>query len=130
MKRTAEETRCLEAFREEFPICWMCLFLAWMKSGWRRPYPASSTKAELHHIAGRGRNHDVRKNYCSLCRRHHTAIQSLKDAELICLVLKRRYDTDYYSPEPICRLRSRAETGWTDADVAQAERIMVIMREC
>ncbi len=120
MKRTAEETRCLEAFREEFPTCWMCLFLAYVKPG----------KAELHHIAGRGRNHDVRKNYCSLCRSHHTAIQSLKDAELICLVLKRRYDTDYYSPETICWLRGRAEVCWTDMDVTLAERIMEMMKDC
>lgn len=115
----SKEKAARSAHFADFPACWLCDFHA------QKP-----NMAELHHIAGRGRGHEVRENYAALCRRHHTAIQSRIGAELICLVLKVLYDRDHYSPETICKLRGRAETCWTDGDVELALRIMIIMKGC
>ena len=109
----------MKNFRADHPECWMCRFMGVRQSG----------GTELHHIAGRGNRHNVRENYSALCRAHHQAIQSRRDAELICLVLKREYDEASYNPEIICDLRGWATSWMTDADVDRTQRIMWIMRE-
>ncbi len=106
-------------FREH-PNCWMCLFLG----------RKQEDRTTLHHLAGRGRYHECRENYVALCSFHHDALQSRNDAELVCLVLKRAFDPEHYSPETICRLRGRALTCWQDSDVETCRRVMVILREC
>ncbi len=106
-------------FHREHPLCWMCDFLGALKV----------LPAELHHITGRGRRHDVRANYSALCQRHHQALQSRMDAEVVCLVLKREYDRIHYDRELICDLRGWSTTWITAADVDRCERIMGIMME-
>ena len=106
-------------FHDAHPNCWMCDFLR----------QDQGLRTELHHIAGRGRQHDVRANYAAICHRHHSAVQSLKDAEVVCLVLKRLYDREHYDPALICELRGWAATWLTNAEVARCERIMNMMRE-
>lgn len=108
------------AFHRAFPHCWMCHFLD----------QRQRLVTQLHHIAGRGRQHDVWENFAALCSDCHTAIQSRKDAELVCLVLKLTYDYDWYSPALICHLRGRAESCWTRDDVKRAATVMKLMREC
>ena len=112
-------TESAKEFHREHPRCWMCQFLGRL----------SELPAELHHIAGRGRRHDVRENYAALCQGHHQELQSVKDAELVCLVLKRECDPEHYDPSLICDLRGWAVTWMTRADVNRCERIMDIMRE-
>ena len=114
-KRQSESAK---VFHSEHCWCWMCRFL-----GRRQAEP------ELHHIAGRGRRHDVRENYAALCRRCHQALQSITAAEIVCLVLKRKYDSEHYDPALICDLRDWAPTWITDADVDRCERIMTMMRD-
>lgn len=99
--------------------CWMCSFLG------RR----NMCRTELHHIAGRGRRHDVRANFAALCQRCHRVIQSRKDSELVCLVLKWKFDSEHYDPALICELRGWATSAITDTDVERCERIMNMMRE-
>ncbi len=99
--------------------CWLCEFLGIQ----------TTAEMELHHIAGRGRQHEVRANYAALCQRCHEVIQSRKDSELVCLVLKRQFDSEHYDPALICELRARATTWITEADVDLCERIMDMMRE-
>lgn len=106
-------------FHADHPTCWMCKFLD------QKPLPT-----ELHHIAGRGLWHHVRENYAALCQRHHSDIQSISDAELVCLALKWIYDRDNYDAKIICHLRGRAETCWTHSDVVQAVRVMSMIKEC
>lgn len=115
-KRHSESAK---EFHREHCRCWMCRFLG------RR----HTSQPELHHIAGRGRIHDVRPNYAALCHRCHQSIQSLVAAELVCLALKRKYDPDHYDPALICDLRGWAATWITDADVDRCDRIMGMMRE-
>lgn len=100
----------------EHPHCWLCRFMG------RKP-----AKAELHHIAGRGRNHEVRQNYASLCREHHAGIQSRTGAELLCLVLKKRYDREHYSPETVGRLRGRVQEWITDYIVTSCGRVLCLV---
>ena len=119
MKLTPEQKAERRRFRSEHAHCWMCKFLRCR----------TDILAELHHIAGRGRKHDVRANYASLCQRCHGVLQSTKDAEVVCLVLKRAYDNDHYDPALICDLRSWSATYIDDFDVKRCERIMNMMRE-
>jgi len=105
-------------FYREHRWCWMCRFLGHQHT----------SRPERHHIAGRGRNHDTRANYAALCHECHQAIQSQKAAELVCLVLKRKYDPEHYDPAGICYLRGWAASWMTDADVDRTERIMSMMR--
>ena len=119
MVLTPEDKAERARFHDEQPQCWMCDFLR----------QEQRLRTELHHIAGRGRHHDVRGNYAALCHRHHRAVQSLVDAELVCLVLKRLYDLEHYDPALICDLRGWSTTWITEADVDRCERIMGIMRE-
>ena len=113
------ESECAKEFRSEHHQCWMCRFL-------ERHH---TFQAELHHIAGRGRKHDVRANYAALCRGCHQALQSLVDAELVCLVLKWQFDPAHYDSALICDLRGRASTWITDNDVDRCLRVMGMMRE-
>lgn len=106
-------------FYLDHPGCWMCDFLGRQQT----------IGTERHHIAGRGRRHDVRANYAALCGKCHRSIQSMKDAELVCLVLKRKYDTAHYETGLMCSLRGWSATWITEADVDRCERIMSIMRE-
>ena len=106
-------------FHREHPLCWMCDFLGALKV----------LPAELHHITGRGRRHDVRANYSALCKGHHQALQSHVSAEIVCLVLKRLYDSEHYDPGLICDLRGCSETWITDADVDRCGHVMSMMRE-
>ena len=115
-KRISESAK---VFHCEHYLCWMCQFLG------RR----HTSQSELHHIAGRGRRHDVRANYAALCQRCHQAIQSVTAAEIVCLVLKWKYDPEYYDPPLICDLRDWAPTWITNADVDRCERIMGMMKE-
>jgi len=115
---TATETKARRDHFAEFDECWMCLFL-----GRKQRF-----RTELHHIAGRGRNHEVRTNFCALCSACHEAIQSQKDAELVCLVLVKLNNPVFYAPESICLLRGRALSCWTYNDVDQCERIMNMMK--
>jgi DNA-binding helix-hairpin-helix protein with protein kinase domain len=98
----------------------MCRFLGCQQEG----------KTELHHIAGRGRHHEQRWNYASLCSKHHAAIQSRYASECLCLVLKALYDREFYSPEVICQLRGRADTWITELDMLRATCIMEMVRLC
>jgi hypothetical protein len=109
----------MSEFHADHPHCWMCMFLG----------VKQTTKTELHHIAGRGKKHDVRENYAALCSRHHETLQSRRDAELICLALKNVFDREHYSPETVCVLRGKAKTCWTDLDVATCHRVMMITKE-
>lgn len=120
MKLTKTQQAARDDHFRRHPTCWMCIFLG----------KKQRDRTELHHIAGRGKGRECRENYAAFCTTHHQAIQSQKDAELVCLALKRQYDTAYYSPETICNLRGRAASCWTDADVTLAERIMEMMRDC
>ena len=117
---TEEEKQGMAEFHADHPACWMCVFLDVRKPG----------TTELHHIAGRGRRHHVRENYAALCQRHHAAIQGRMDAELICLVLKYRFDKRHYAPETICDLRGRADSCWTFYDIDRCRRIMEMMKAC
>ena len=119
--RVSAATKALRtAHMEEHPHCWLCQFLGCKQEG----------KTELHHIAGRGQHHERRENYASLCTKHHAAVQSRYDSEVVCLVLKGRFDRAYYSPEVICHLRGRSDTWITELDVNRAERIMEMMVLC
>ena len=120
MAMTPEEKAEREAHFAEHSECWMCRFLD----------RKQLDRTELHHIAGRGRRHEVRANYAALCSFHHEAIQSRADAELFCLALKSLYDPEHYSPETICELRGRAVSCWTENDVEMCLRIMNLTREC
>jgi len=106
-------------FHRANPRCWMCEFLGRQQT----------SPTELHHMAGRGRRHDVRQNYAALCDRCHRALQSVVDAEVVCLVLKLRHDSAHYNPALICDLRGWAPTWINTLDVRRCERIMGIMRE-
>lgn len=121
MPRVSAATKSARtAHMEAHPSCWMCRFLGQKQAG----------KSELHHIAGRGRRHERRENYSTLCAGHHAAVQSRWDGEVVCLTLKRLYDLDFYSTAVICSLRGRADTWITEADVTRAERVMDMMRMC
>ena len=106
-------------FHRKHGECWLCRFLGRQQT----------TLTELHHIAGRGNRHEVCANYAALCRGCHKAVQSLKDSEMVCLVLKWQFDPDNYCAAIICDLRGCAETWITNADVDQCGRIMSMMRE-
>ena len=118
--KSEAEKQSMSEFHAAFPQCWMCLFLE----------TKQSSRTELHHIAGRGKRHHVRENYAALCQRHHMAIQSQMDAELICLALKERYDIDFYSPSTICDLRGKSVTWWTYGDVDRCRRVLNMMKAC
>lgn len=115
----APKKKNVKDFHCDHGRCWMCEFLQ----------KATIGPVELHHIAGRGRKHDVRENYAALCQKHHQAIQSMKCSELVCLVLKRLFDPEHYRPALICELRGWATTWIINMDVDRCERIMNIMRE-
>ncbi len=115
----APKRRNVKEFHGEHGRCWMCEFLR----------KATIGPVELHHIAGRGRKHDVRANYAALCQKHHQAIQGMKCSELVCLVLKMQYDPEHYDPALICYLRGWAASAIEPGDVYRCERIMSIMRE-
>lgn len=117
MKKTTSKSA--KEFHSEQFLCWMCMLLERQQVG----------QTQRHHIAGRGRKHDVRANYAALCQRCHGAIQSVTAAEIVCLVLKWKYDPDHYDPALICELRGWAKTWITDADVDRCERIMGMMCE-
>lgn len=119
MTLTPDQKAERRRFRSAHDRCWMCKLL-------RARAPMLS---ELHHIAGRGQKHDVQANYAALCPPHHSVLQSRKDAEIVCLVLKRLFDPDHYEPALICDLRGWATTWITDADVDRCEQIMNMMRE-
>jgi hypothetical protein len=106
-------------FSRECNWCWMCAFLG------RQQF----SPTERHHIAGRGRRHDVRANYAALCSQCHRALQSLEAAEIVCLALKRRYDPEHYDRDLICDLRGCAATWITEGDVDRCRRIMGMMKE-
>lgn len=106
-------------FHSEHHQCWMCRFLG----------RHNILQAEVHHITGRGRKREVRANFAALCRGCHQAIQSVTDAELVCLVLKWKYDPEYCDPALICELRGWATTWITEAELGRCERVMRIMRE-
>ena len=116
---TVEQKKARSDHMAEFPDCWLCNFL-----GVRQV-----SRTELHHIAGRGRYHEIRENFASLSANMHRVIQSRKDAELICLVLKKLYDPEHYSPQDICALRGSAITRWTRVDVEQCHNVLMIMRD-
>lgn len=118
---TKEEQANRDAHFAEHTFCWMCKFFRLILSKSKDP--------ELHHIAGKGKRHEVRANYAALCARHHANIQSKKDSELLMLVLLREFAPTHYSPETICDLRGRADTCWTDLDVTRTERTMRTTQE-
>jgi hypothetical protein len=119
MALTKEEKAEREAHFAEHTECWMCRFLNVQQFG----------RTQLHHIAGRGKRHEVRANYSALCDGHHASIQSMADAELVCLVLKMLYDLEHCEPETICELRGRAKSCWTMTDIVMCGRVMKIMKE-
>jgi hypothetical protein len=116
---TAAERKAREDHFHEHPDCWMCMCLAHKQQD----------KTELHHISGRGRHHHCRENYASLCSRHHRLLQSRRSAEVICLMLKHRYDEQHYNPEKVCELRGRSVNNWTHHDTLQCRDIMQITME-
>jgi len=116
---TAEEKRQRDEWFREAKVCWMCAFLG----------VKQTTRTTLHHIAGRGRQHERLENYCALSASVHDAIQSRQDAEVMCLVLKRVFDPDHFDPALICKLRGKAETWITELDVLRAERTMSLTRD-
>lgn len=103
----------------EHPDCWCCLWFGLKQS----------TRTELHHIAGRGKGHECRENYASLCANCHSTLQSRAGAELVCLMLKASYDMGHYDPEKICHLRGRAITCWTHNDVAHTIEVTNLLKE-
>lgn len=117
---TKAEQEARQAHMDEHPDCWMCMRLGRLKR---------QGSVELHHIAGRGRNHECRENYASLCANCHRTIQSRENAELLCLHLKFTYDDQHFSPEKICQLRGRATTWWTIHDVIQIGTIVPLIRD-
>lgn len=118
---TAAEKQARQDHMEEHPFCWLC--------NWRARKDIQEGQTELHHIAGRGRSHECRENYASLCSGCHRKLQSRKDAELICLFLKSLYDGKHYDPERICKLRRYSPQWWTDADVLHCGEVMACMIE-
>jgi hypothetical protein len=120
MKRlTTAEREARAAHFNEHPECWLCKWLR--RKQWK--------KTELHHIAGRGKQHETRENYAALCADCHSTLQSRNGAELICLWLKSVYDQLYYNPETICELRGRSVNCWTHHDVEQCGNVLRLLME-
>ncbi len=115
----APNRKIVKEFHSEHGRCWMCEFLR----------KATIGPVELHHIAGRGRQHHVRANYAALCQCCHLGIQSRCNSEVVCLVLKRKFDPDHYDAALICELRGWASSAVTADDVYRCERIMGMMRD-